>query len=148
MQIPGYDVPERYHWPLLARSPMEFWRRWNMYIGAWARRYVFTPLALALRRRHHGWPGAVRQSVVVLSTFALIGLAHDFAGLATQHPVAAAGLLFFALHAAGLLIWVGTSRIVAHSSIEPKTDLPRNLFRFGSWVIFIHFLAFSVWLRA
>ncbi len=34
----GYELPERYMWPLAARDPLDFFRRWNTYVGGGAAR--------------------------------------------------------------------------------------------------------------
>ena len=39
-RIVGHQVPERYNYPFLFRSPEDFWRRWNAYLGTWVKRYV------------------------------------------------------------------------------------------------------------
>lgn len=41
----GVSLPERYRFPLAARDPLDFWRRWNTYVGSWLWRYVFVPSA-------------------------------------------------------------------------------------------------------
>src|ERR1700730_9647811 len=46
-----YQIPERYNYPFLAKSPQEFWRRWNIWLASWAKRYLFFPTAFLLRRR-------------------------------------------------------------------------------------------------
>lgn len=75
----GYDVPERYVYPFLAQSPAEFWRRWNTYLGTWARRHVFLPAALGIRRTNPRIPIAVVSMSAVLATFATVGVLHDYA---------------------------------------------------------------------
>jgi hypothetical protein len=71
----GHRLPERFLHPLAARSPADFWRRWNVYVGAWARLYVFAPLAARLRRGAQGL--RTTYAVAVLVTFAMIGAFHD-----------------------------------------------------------------------
>ncbi len=40
----GFDFPKNFHYPYMARSISEFWRRWHMTLGAWFRDYVYIPL--------------------------------------------------------------------------------------------------------
>jgi hypothetical protein len=72
----GYELPERYDHPFLARSPADFWRRWNTYVGAWVQRYLFAPLALHLARYKIASSAAAQATAVVLS-FVVVGLMHD-----------------------------------------------------------------------
>jgi alginate O-acetyltransferase complex protein AlgI len=40
----GYDFPNNFDQPYLARSISDFWRRWHISLGAWFRDYVYIPL--------------------------------------------------------------------------------------------------------
>ncbi|MGN0141713.1 MAG: MBOAT family O-acyltransferase [Roseburia sp.] len=40
----GFDFPENFDYPLIAKSITEFWRRWHMTLGGWLRDYVYIPL--------------------------------------------------------------------------------------------------------
>ena len=40
----GFTIPENFHHPYLSRSVTDFWRRWNITLGAWFREYVYIPL--------------------------------------------------------------------------------------------------------
>lgn len=71
----GYAAPERYIAPYRSKTPLDFWRRWNTWVGAWARTYLFAPMVLRLRRR-----GANRLSayaIGLLTTFLIVGGLHD-----------------------------------------------------------------------
>jgi hypothetical protein len=113
----GHVIPERYDFPLLARDPLDFWRRWNTYVGAWIQRYVFSPAALrwgrgALRSR----PAAAKSAALLLA-FVTVGLLHD-----AYHYCAGAGLelratRFFLACAALGLGWAGC-RALARTSGE------------------------------
>ena len=82
MRLLGFELRERFHYPFLADSPAEFWRRWNTYVGTWFRRYVFMPAALAARRRlPHGRIGL---AIAVMVTFVAGGIAHEYV-LYAQH---------------------------------------------------------------
>lgn len=66
----GVKLSENFRSPLLARSPVEFWARWHITLGAWFRDYV---LATLVRRRT---PGLLRRLANVVLVFLLIGLWH------------------------------------------------------------------------
>jgi len=65
----GFELTENFDHPYFARSPADFWRRWNISLSSWFRDYVYIPL------------GGSRVSDVmwvrnVLITFLLSGLWH------------------------------------------------------------------------
>lgn len=49
-RIMGFEFPDNFRNPYLARSMTEFWRRWHMTLGGWFREYVYIPLGG--NRRH------------------------------------------------------------------------------------------------
>lgn len=40
----GFTYPENFRYPYVSRSATDFWRRWNMSLGAFFRDYVYIPL--------------------------------------------------------------------------------------------------------
>ncbi|NDI36550.1 MBOAT family protein [Chengkuizengella sediminis] len=40
----GFTYPENFNYPYVSKSATEFWRRWNMSLGAFFRDYVYIPL--------------------------------------------------------------------------------------------------------
>ena len=73
----GFELPENFHEPYLARSPAEFWQRWHMTLTRWLRLYLFVPISRGLLRRAGGgrrdrWLLAFAQLV----TMSLCGLWH------------------------------------------------------------------------
>jgi hypothetical protein len=74
MRAAGYSVPERYRYPFLATSPLDFWRRWNVYVGTWLRRYVFLP---ASRRFAAPRAPVWTATVPLFLTFAASAALHD-----------------------------------------------------------------------
>jgi alginate O-acetyltransferase complex protein AlgI len=40
----GFDFPENFNYPYVARSVTDFWRRWHMTLSGWFRDYVYIPL--------------------------------------------------------------------------------------------------------
>ncbi len=63
----GFELPENFNYPYIARSISDFWRRWHMTLGTWFKEYVYIPL------------GGSRKGFVGLNLFAvwfLTGLWH------------------------------------------------------------------------
>jgi D-alanyl-lipoteichoic acid acyltransferase DltB (MBOAT superfamily) len=65
----GFELTENFDHPYLARTPADFWRRWNISLSTWFRDYVYIPLG-GSRATGPRW---VRN---VLVTFLLSGLWH------------------------------------------------------------------------
>ncbi|HKP61347.1 MAG TPA: hypothetical protein VJV78_31680 [Polyangiales bacterium] len=74
MRLIGWHAPERYDYPLLSTSPMDFWRRWNSYVRVWLEAYVFLPWSLAAARRTRS---RLAQVGVALGTLLVCGCLHD-----------------------------------------------------------------------
>lgn len=138
----GYTLPERYRLPFLATGPDDFWRRWNRWVGAWARRYLYFPLALALGRR---WPRFSQplKLAAALSTFIAIGALHDVATFAGRLNVRDADLsgvtsfLFLCL-GAQLVLWTGFSHAPGLRKL-PKVKSSRAS-TVLSWLLWSHLL--------
>jgi alginate O-acetyltransferase complex protein AlgI len=65
----GFELTENFNHPYMARSPADFWRRWNISLSTWFRDYVYIPLGGS---RSSGWIWARN----ILVTFLLSGLWH------------------------------------------------------------------------
>jgi D-alanyl-lipoteichoic acid acyltransferase DltB (MBOAT superfamily) len=65
----GFELTDNFDHPYLARTPSDFWRRWNMSLSTWFRDYVYVPLGGS---RAGEW----RWARNVLVTFLLSGLWH------------------------------------------------------------------------
>jgi D-alanyl-lipoteichoic acid acyltransferase DltB (MBOAT superfamily) len=65
----GFELTENFDHPYMARSPADFWRRWNISLSSWFRDYVYIPLGGS---RSSEWIWARN----VLITFLLSGLWH------------------------------------------------------------------------
>jgi hypothetical protein len=107
----GYELPERYNYPFLARSPLDFWRRWNMYIGAWFKHYVFTPLGLAWLRSEHALLRKGASLLALAATMLGIGLFHDLFVYASELRVVTAGTLAFSVAALAMVSWNTLARL-------------------------------------
>lgn len=84
----GLRLPLNFESPFRATNLVDFWRRWNLTLGAFFRDYLFKPLGGFGR-------SAGRRGVVLLLTMMLVGLWHG-----STWAFAAWGLL----HGAGLLV--------------------------------------------
>lgn len=74
----GYLTPERYVLPWLAKDPLDFWRRWNTYVGSWLHRYVFMPLSRRMLIASRGRAVRLLSRIgAVLATLLASGLLHD-----------------------------------------------------------------------
>lgn len=65
----GFDFPENFNYPYLARSVTDFWRRWHMSLSGWFREYVYIPLGGNRR-------GSKRQIFNILIVWMLTGIWH------------------------------------------------------------------------
>ena len=65
----GIDLIRNFEHPYLAKSPTEFWRRWNISLSTWFRDYVFLPVAYRLSDRMP----SDRRILVDTATWAYVG---------------------------------------------------------------------------
>jgi D-alanyl-lipoteichoic acid acyltransferase DltB (MBOAT superfamily) len=65
----GFELTENFDHPYLARTPADFWRRWNISLSSWFRDYVYIPLGGSKA-------GEAKWARNVLVTFLLSGLWH------------------------------------------------------------------------
>jgi hypothetical protein len=109
----GYRVGEQFNYPFLAVSPLDFWRRWNIYVGSWARRYVFTPLAVHRTWRQLHLSSTTAKLCAGLSAFAVVGLLHDVFYWCATLEMSTRWLCGFSIAAAGAFGWHGAERSLA-----------------------------------
>ena len=65
----GFRFVENFHYPYVAESVTDFWRRWHISLSTWFREYVYIPLGGNRR-------GLPRQIVNLLIVWTLTGLWH------------------------------------------------------------------------
>jgi alginate O-acetyltransferase complex protein AlgI len=65
----GFEFPENFDYPYIARSMTEFWRRWHLSLSRWFRDYLYVPLG---GNRH----GPLRTYLNLATVFLLCGLWH------------------------------------------------------------------------
>lgn len=75
-RILGVNLFENFRQPYLAKSILEFWRRWHISLTTWIREYLFFPLSrFLLRKMRRRYPRVIEVGVY-LTVMALIGLWH------------------------------------------------------------------------
>lgn len=115
MHLLGVRIAERYRAPLAARSPADFWRRWNSYVSAWARVHLYLPLALSASRRVHGeGRRALVQAGAIVLSFVVIGALHDLDRLLRDGDASGRATLYFGAMAVVSLAGALVARL-AHS---------------------------------
>jgi D-alanyl-lipoteichoic acid acyltransferase DltB (MBOAT superfamily) len=134
----GFGAPERFDAPWRSASPADFWRRWNIYLGQWFRRYVFNPVSYRIAR-YRRVPAPARSVAALLITFALAGAAHDAVWL-VQDGQAGHGLLAFGMAAVAVLLC--EARPVQAASRGVHGAAARWASRALSW----HLVFATVWL--
>jgi hypothetical protein len=109
MRLLGHEIPERFRWPIAARNPLDFWRRWNTYVSGWALRYVFWPVAHRYRGHQRSWRFYAAQALAIIATFIVVGLLHDMYMYAAAFDDELRSLRAFSLIAVIVVLWlVGT----------------------------------------
>jgi hypothetical protein len=118
----GWFVPECYRYPAAATSPIDFWRRWNIYVRTWLEAYVFLPLArrIARRSRSRGRTGPIVAAAVTLVVSGAFHVAYAFAG--TQSIVGASLNPFIA---AGAFVTVWSLLTSPARSLRARLDAAR-----------------------
>lgn len=107
MRLLGYVVPERYDYALFARTPDDFWRRWNTYIGSWLLRYSYLPLALRYQRALSRKLWLVGKGAALLCTFVACGVFHEAAAYALRLSVPLGVVVAFTGYGVLLIAWLG-----------------------------------------
>ena len=68
-KMAGFDFPENFNYPYIARSMREFWKRWHISLTSWFREYVYFPLGGNRK-------GELRTGFNRMLVFLLTGLWH------------------------------------------------------------------------
>lgn len=68
-RILGFEFPENFRYPYVARSITEFWRRWHITLSSFFREYVYIPLGGNRK-------GRLRTYLHLLAVWSLTGLWH------------------------------------------------------------------------
>jgi hypothetical protein len=140
----GYTTPESFRYPLLATSPIDFWRRWNAFLGNWIRRYVYGPLTLrlgrALGRTRPDWAKAAG----IVATFGVVGFWHAGYAYVASFQVGAGWITLFVFHGLFIVGWVVASRVMTLLGVGIRaTGLGHVLGSIGGRVCLLAVLSFS-----
>ena len=154
MGLVGYQVPERYHYPFLATGPADFWRRWNIWLGSWAKRYLYYPSALKLGRRFRRQRPEVAKALALAGTFLAIGVLHDFATYWSRlHAPQANGISIvvtaaFAFMVLVFLIWIGVGMLLGRAAPRARREgrWTQLISLLVSWLVFVQLLQVIVWI--
>ena len=64
----GADIPPNFHYPLLATSPIEHWRRWNIFNRVLLLKFIYFPLGGSRRHRYRNVAAVFTASAFLLNT--------------------------------------------------------------------------------
>ncbi|MCM1045492.1 MAG: hypothetical protein NC417_08265 [Candidatus Gastranaerophilales bacterium] len=67
----GFELPDNFHMPYMARTVREFYRRWHITLGRWFCRYVYVPMGGSRK-------GELRTALNLLFVWFLTSLWHGF----------------------------------------------------------------------
>ena len=124
MRLLGYDLPERYNYPFLARTPDELWRRWNIYLGTWLLRYAYLPLAMRYQRSLPRPWWKLGKGIALVCVFGVCGLAHEAAGYALRFSWPMGAALGFAFYGLVLAVWLAFGQL--RRKIEQRRSWMRS----------------------
>ena len=147
LEVLGFAVPVAYDRPYLASSPRDFWIRWNLYVGRWARRYIFSPVALGVARHQvsqHLPSIKLPQVVGVLLTFVFVGLLHDALNLAGDSRSEGVWLRTFVAAAVGLLLWEGIAALGRALSRQRSIVLPSWVTSVFGRLVVLHYVVMII----
>jgi D-alanyl-lipoteichoic acid acyltransferase DltB (MBOAT superfamily) len=72
-QAVGFQLPENFQHPYLARNPLDYWRRWNITVTEFFRDYLYFPFYTLMGRR---MPIVLSMIVAALFSFTVMGAWH------------------------------------------------------------------------
>jgi MBOAT, membrane-bound O-acyltransferase family len=132
--LAGFCINDGFRYPILARSILDFWSRYNVWIHRWLKRNIFEPIG---RRR--------RMPVLgILAVFGFSGLVHEYLFLPFTYELLGWQFTFFSLHGLGAIGAAALGR--AYHAIS-GSRVPRLIailatlaFVLGTAPIFIHCL--------
>jgi alginate O-acetyltransferase complex protein AlgI len=104
----GFHFPENFHYPYVATSITEFWRRWHISLSRWFRDYLYIPLG-----GNRGSP--VRTYANLAIVFLLCGLWHGASWSFVVWGAFHGGLQIAERLGAGAVV-ARTPRVVRHTS--------------------------------
>jgi hypothetical protein len=107
--LAGYRVSAAFRYPVFARSVLDFWSRYNVWIHRWLKQNIFLPLGRGRRKPVLG----------IVAVFGFSGLAHEYIILRAAPELAGWQLAFFMFHAAGAIAGAGLGRMFPSAMRRP-----------------------------
>jgi hypothetical protein len=146
MRSVGFVVADRFRSPFLARSPGEFWERWNTYVADWFRRYVF--FAVAAEKRWLPRHTRTRWALTTIVTFTVIGLAHEYAILLQHRDASGAPTLAFVLASVVVTLWVSVGRALGsyQTKLASRSRWAPLACQLGARALFLQVAVLLAWL--
>jgi hypothetical protein len=128
----GYRLRDAFRYPILARSVLDFWSRYDVWIHRWLKRNVFVPVVRRGRK----------PAVAVLAVFTTSGLLHEYLFAPVTSELLGWQFAFFGLHGLGAITgsWLGDGyRAIAGRRVpRPIAVIATLVFVFASAPVFIH----------
>lgn len=101
----GFDIPENFNYPYMAKTVEEFWRKWHISLGTWFKEYVYIPLGGNRK-------GRVKTYKNLFVVFLLTGLWH---GANFTFIIWGGGYgLLIIIEKMGLLRLLNKSKVISH----------------------------------
>lgn len=122
----GYQLPENFNMPYIAKNMSEFWHRWHISLSTWLRDYLYIPLGGSRQ-------GKVMQMRNLCLTMLLGGL---------WHGASWTFVLWGAFHGLGLIICHTWEAVAKRVSIFQNQSL-QPVWNAASWAITLLFVMFG-----
>jgi hypothetical protein len=98
--LTGYRILDGFRYPILARSILDFWSRYNVWIHRWLKRNIYQPIARRGRM----------PAVGIVAVFGFSGFLHELLFLPITYDLLGWQLAFFSLHGLAAIAAVGLGR--------------------------------------
>lgn len=99
MRLAGFRVKDVLDWPVLARSPADFWRRYNTMVHDWTALYLFRSLG-----------GFGRPDLAILAVFVMSGFIHEYVFTGASFGGLGYQMAFFLWQGVGVIATSGLAR--------------------------------------
>jgi hypothetical protein len=130
----GFRLSDGFRYPIFARSVLDFWCRYDVWIHHWLKRNIFVPLGLRNRK----------PALAILTVFAYSGVAHEYLFVPVTTDLLGWQFAFFSLHGVAAISghWLGRvyQKVMVRRVSRPIGVLATLGFVFATAPIFIHCL--------
>jgi D-alanyl-lipoteichoic acid acyltransferase DltB (MBOAT superfamily) len=111
----GFELPENFRHPYLARNSIDFWRRWHITLSEFFRDYLYFPLYTAMARKGI-WPWMATGAAVLFS----------FAAMGAWHGSRLGFVIFGLLHGIGVIAALAYEALLRAALAKDKLEWYRN----------------------